>query len=153
MASTRDGGTYAIQRDFLWRNFNSRRCLSLAPDSTLTGPVPTGRQFGGPHRRGYSRTWHYRRAGERGCQNFPRLRVVNASWRGVCRDRNGLEMDRSRSHPGTRHGPYVAVPACAIDAPRLSPDAFRIRGRDLTYGDSPGGSASKACTTVALPLG
>ena len=74
---------------------------------------------------------HHRRTRQRRRQNFARLRIADASRRGVCRDRTRMEMDRRRSHPGTRHGSHDAVPARAVHASRLSPDALRDRRRGL----------------------
>ena len=143
MASARDGGPHAIQRDLLWRDLDSRRRVSPAPCSTHARPVPTGLRFGDRHRRDHSRTRHHRRPGQRRCENFARLRVVDASGRGVRRDWTRLEMDRRRSHPGTCHGPHVAVPARAVDASRLSPNALRHRRRDLIHRNPSGGTASR----------
>ena len=96
---------------------------------------------------------HHRRPGQRRRQNVARVRVADAGGRGVRRDWNGLEMDRRRSHPGTCHGSHAAVPARAIHASRLSPDALRHRRRSLTAGHASGGSVPETRSIVALPLG
>ena len=119
----------------------------------LLAQSPRGLRSGDPDRRGHSHPRHHRRPRQRGRQNLARLRLADAGRRGLRGDRNRMDIDRRGAHPGARHGSHPAVPARAVDASRLSPDALRHRRRSLTTEAFWRICLPERVRVVALPVG
>ena len=125
MASARHGGSDSVERHLLRRDLHPCRRIPSAPGATSARAIRARFRFGDLDWRGYSHPRHDRRPCQRRCKNFARLCHFNASRPGVYRDRARMEMDRGSTYPGKRHGTHHAVPARAVHASRLSPDALR----------------------------
>ncbi len=94
LASARHGRPHAVERHLLRRDLDSRRGLSSAAGSADARPVQAGLCPGDRDWRAHGHPRHHRRPGQRRRQNVARLRVADASGRGV-------RGDRTRAGPGS----------------------------------------------------
>ena len=153
MAAARHGRSHAVERHLLRRDLDSRRRLPAAPSAALLAQSRLASAL--VIAIGVATAVHGTIVGRASADAKTSLAYASLTQVGVVFVEIGFGWTSiAVAHIlGHAIGPHAAVPARAIDASRLSPDALRHRRRAVTDRQAPGGSVSGARPVVALSLG